>query len=295
MKDRNYYEKLNRFKIAVKKKSTNIMQGARKSAAKGSSAEFSDFREYMPGDDIRRIDWNAYGRTERLFIKEYVEERESSISILRDTSASMDYGDPIKSEVAKEIASALSYIVLSGSDHVRIYDLQRIDKPLSLNGGIRAFPRVGDYLDTCQFEGDTDIYMALRKIKRSGSGVTIIISDFMDERLVIGENRTSNLEKIFKLLEYNKQQAVFVHVLDKTEKNPELMGTHNLIDMEDNSSRIRVTMDSKTIDEYKTGFEDFCKSFERTAKKYHASYIKVFTNESMDRILFEDLREIYDI
>ena len=122
MIDRSYFEKIGRLRLAVHKKSSSVMQGARKSAAKGSSAEFSDFREYMQGDDIRRIDWNAYGRTERLFVKEYVEERESNISILLDTSASMDFGEPSKSELAGEIAAALGYIGLSGNDHVYIFD-----------------------------------------------------------------------------------------------------------------------------------------------------------------------------
>ena len=295
MIDRSYFEKIGRLRLAVHKKSSSVMQGARKSAAKGSSAEFSDFREYMQGDDIRRIDWNAYGRTERLFVKEYVEERESNINILLDTSASMDFGEPSKSELAGEIAAALGYIGLSGNDHVYIYDSQRVDRPLSISGGVKGFRRVRDFLDTRSFEGSTDIYATIRKMKLRGSGITIIISDFWDEAFVTDENREENLERLFKYLEYTKQQVILIHTLDPSEKDPTLEGTHNLIDMEDEASRIRVTMDAKTVDDYRGAFRDFCKNIEKKAKKYHAFYRCTYTDESMDRIVFEDLREIYDI
>ena len=295
MIDRGYFEKIGRLRLAVHKKSSSVMQGARKSAAKGSSAEFSDFREYMQGDDIRRIDWNAYGRTERLFVKEYVEERESNINILLDSSASMDFGEPSKADLAAEIAAALGYIGLSGNDHVYIYDSGRIGHPLSVSGGIRGFRRVRDFLDTVRCEGSTDIYASVRRMKMKGSGITVIISDFWDEAFITDERREENLEKLLKYLEYTRQQVILIHTLDPSEKDPTLEGTHNLIDMEDEASRIRVTMDAKTVDDYKKAFTDFCRNIEKIAGRYHAFYRRTYTDESMERIIFEDLREIYDI
>ena len=70
---------------------------------------------------------------------------------------------------------------------------------------------------------------------------------------------------------------------------------YQLIDMEDEASRIRVTMDAKTVDDYRGAFVEFCRNIEKKAKKYHAFYRCTYTDESMDRIVFEDLREIYDI
>ena len=91
--DAAFFEKLSRFRLQMGHKSSMNLSGNRKSVQKGSSTEFSDFREYMPGDDIRRIDWNAYGRLDRLYIKEYMEEKEAVVSVLIDTSASMNYGE----------------------------------------------------------------------------------------------------------------------------------------------------------------------------------------------------------
>lgn len=88
-----FFDRLSRLRLAMGGKSSMNMTGNRKSMQKGSSTEFSDFREYMPGDDLRRIDWNAYGRLDRLYVKEYMEEKETVVSILIDTSASMRYGE----------------------------------------------------------------------------------------------------------------------------------------------------------------------------------------------------------
>ena len=70
-----FFEKLNTLKIGLSMRLSEGMSGIRKSSAKGNSVEFSDFREYIPGDDIRRIDWNAYGRTDKLYIKQFMEEK----------------------------------------------------------------------------------------------------------------------------------------------------------------------------------------------------------------------------
>ena len=90
MLDRKIYDKLGRLTLGMSHKSNLNMSGSRKSVQKGSSAEFSDFREYMQGDDLRRMDWNAYARLDKLYIREYLEEKEAVVSVLIDTSASMD-------------------------------------------------------------------------------------------------------------------------------------------------------------------------------------------------------------
>ena len=81
----------------------------------------------------------------------------------------------------------------------------------------------------------------------------------------------------------------------RDEEQLKLSSTGFRIDMEDEASRIRVTMDAKTVDDYRGAFVEFCRNIEKKAKKYHAFYRCTYTDESMDRIIFEDLREIYDI
>ena len=90
--DKDFFQKLGKINLAMNMRLDQGQSGQRKSTAKGSSVEFSDFREYILGDDIRRIDWNAYGRLNKLFIKQFMEEKEAFYHIFLDSSASMDYG-----------------------------------------------------------------------------------------------------------------------------------------------------------------------------------------------------------
>ena len=105
-----FYDMLSRFCLAVNHKSTLNMSGNRKSVQKGISAEFSDFREYMPGDDLRRLDWNVYARLDKMYIREYMEEKESVVSILLDTSESMNYGQKPKWELASLLGAVMAYL-----------------------------------------------------------------------------------------------------------------------------------------------------------------------------------------
>ena len=89
--DQDFFDKLNHLAIAMNAYMTHGTGGGRKSNAKGSSVEFSDYREYIPGDDIRRIDWGAYGRLDKLYIKRFMEEKEGIFHIFIDTSKSMSF------------------------------------------------------------------------------------------------------------------------------------------------------------------------------------------------------------
>lgn len=186
MLDAKFYDSLRGLRLAVGHKSSMNLSGNRKSVQKGTSAEFSDFREYLPGDDIRRIDWNAYGRLDRLYIKEYMEEKEALISILIDTSSSMDYGTKKKSELARELAAALAYMGLNNMDRVAVYDMQRMHQPFVVRGGKKAFPRLAGWLEQCSFDGQVDIGEAVRKLPGRGQGAAIIISDFLQESFLPG-------------------------------------------------------------------------------------------------------------
>ena len=209
--DAAFFDTFSRLRLSMGYKASMNLSGNRKSVQKGSSTEFSDFREYMPGDDIRRIDWNAYGRLDRFYIKEYMEEKEAVVSVLIDTSASMNYGENQKSDLACMLAASMAYLGLGSLDRVIIYDVQRMDAPFVANGGKRAFPRLTEWLDQRTFDGSADIAEAVKKLPAKGFGVTIIISDFLQEDFVNQAGETA--EKILRCLVYRKQKAVLLHVL----------------------------------------------------------------------------------
>lgn len=292
MLDGAFYEKLSRLRLQMGHKSSMNLTGNRKSVQKGSSTEFSDFREYMPGDDIRRIDWNAYGRLDRLYVKEYMEEKEAVVLVLLDTSASMDYGVPSKGELACKLAAALGYLGLNNMDRVIIYDMKRMQSPFVANSGKRGISGLSVWLDSCIFEGTVDINEAVKQLPAKGPGVTILLSDFLQEAFL--EESAETATKILRFLNYRKQKAVFLHVLAGEELQVNLTGTKNLIDKEDKST-LRITLDASSIGIYEKNLKAYTGSLQEQCAKAGAFYAICSTNRDFYRLIFEDLRMLYDI
>ena len=290
--DAAFFDTLSRLRLSMGHKSSMNLSGNRKSVQKGSSTEFSDFREYMPGDDIRRIDWNAYGRLDRFYIKEYMEEKEAVVSVFLDTSASMNYGENKKSDLACMLAASMAYLGLGNMDRVLVYDMQRMDAPFVANGGKRAFPRLTDWLDQRTFDGSADIAWAVKQLPAKGPGVTIIISDFLQEEFVDQDKKTA--EKILRFLDYRRQKAVFLHVLAGEELSVKLTGTRNLIDMEDKST-LRLTINDASIRVYDKSLQAFTSGLERECTKAGAAYAVCSTETDFHKMIFQDLRMLYDL
>ena len=290
--DAAFFDTLSRLRLSMGHKSSMNLSGNRKSVQKGSSTEFSDFREYMPGDDIRRIDWNAYGRLDRFYVKEYMEEKEAYISILLDTSASMDYGKKKKSDLAAMLAAATAYLGLNNMDRVLLYDVKRMDAPFVANGGKRAFPRLTAWLEQRSFEGRADLAEAVRRLPLKGPGITILISDFLQEEFV--DPDSEKWKQMLRFLDFRRQKSVFLQVLAGEELNVDLTGTRNLIDMEDQST-LRLTLDASSIRVYEKALRAFTSKLERECAKVGAAYVLCSTEREFPKLIFEDLRILYDI
>ncbi len=112
--------RLEQFQLLAARRAKSSSKGERRSRARGQSVEFADYRNYVHGDDFRYLDWNLYGRLERLFLKLYEEERELPVRIFLDASESMTFRDPRKFDFTRQIAAAVGYVALSGFDRVSV-------------------------------------------------------------------------------------------------------------------------------------------------------------------------------
>lgn len=294
--DTAFFDKLSRLRLTMGQRTSMNLTGNRKSMQKGTSMEFSDFREYMTGDDIRRIDWNAYGRLDRLYVKEYMEEKEAIVSILLDTSASMDYGAKKKGECACVLAAALAYLGLNNMDRVMLYDMKKMQQPFVAGGGKKALPRLMDWLEQRSFDGTADISEAVRQLPAKGTGVTVIISDFLQESFLEddAEATASAVTKLLRFLAYRRQKSVLLHVLAGEELSVDLTGTKNLIDMEKEST-LRLTIDAASIRVYEKALGQFLGQLERACAKNGAFYALCSTQKDIYQLIFQDLRMLYDI
>src|SRR5688572_29111061 len=112
--------RLEQFQLLARRRAKSAAKGERRSRARGQSVEFADYRNYVVGDDLRYLDWNLYGRLDRLFLKLYEEERELPVHIFLDCSESMTFGTPSKFDYARQVAAAVGYVALCGFDRVSV-------------------------------------------------------------------------------------------------------------------------------------------------------------------------------
>src|ERR1700752_5378347 len=130
--------RLEQFHLLAARRAKSSSKGERRSKARGQSVEFADHRNYVPGDDFRYLDWNLYGRFERLFLKLYEEERELPVRIFLDASESMTFGEPRKFDFARQVAAAIGYVALCGFDRVTVIPFPQDRDEIALRGALRA-------------------------------------------------------------------------------------------------------------------------------------------------------------
>lgn len=276
--DTEFLKKLDTIAINVRMIMSQGGGGNRKSRSKGSSVEFSDFREYSMGDDFRRIDWNAYGRFDKLFVKLFMEEQEAVINIFVDSSKSMDFGSPKKSELALKLAGVLSFLALNNLDRVCINSLTKDSfKQSTAVTGRSMFDRCIAFLEAISFTGETDLNASIKKKDTKGRGLSVIISDFFT---------AGGIEEAIKYLLYKKQDVFLIHVLSPEELNPEMEGQVRLLDSETGRSMdvavtpVLLKRYQSKLNEFESGIREFC-------SRMGASYIQVSSADSIEKIVFE--------
>ena len=276
--DAEFFKKLENISIKATMSMTEGTAGGRKSKVKGSSVEFSDFREYSPGDDFRRIDWNAYGRFDKLFIKLFMEEREALINIFVDCSRSMDFGEKNKGAMALRISGILTYFALNNLDRVCINKVQgnSLQEAHSYMGK-STFKSALAFMERTEFEGSTNLSEAIKKKDLKNRGISIVISDFFT---------TGSIEEMIKYLAYKKQQIIFIQVLCTEELSPGFGGEVRLIDSE-TGEEVNISITPKLLKAYNTKLSDMSVVIKEGVKKYGGTFMQVSSSNSLEKIIFE--------
>ncbi|MEW9108559.1 DUF58 domain-containing protein [Cytobacillus gottheilii] len=276
----SYLGKLQKKKLLVKTKKRGLHAGSRQSARFGSSLEFSDFRAYQLGDDVRQIDWNVYGRTQKHYIKRFLDEQELSISIYLDGTASMQKAEK-KWEMARELAAALSYTVLSSDDRLYFAAISgEYIQPVKKRGAIYSRKVFLDILHL-QAQGVSGAFWtALPKVISKKEQLSVLISD--------GLEPLSVMEEVFQQLAALKQEFWLIQVLSSEELFPDYSGDLKLLDAE-NGTVVNVSMNSAILTEYKTRIRQHNKELESLCKKYGGHYLLAADDRDLQTILFTDL------
>jgi len=259
MLSEGFLRRLDALRLALADAARGASGGARRSKLLGTSAEFSDFREYAPGDDIRRIDWNAYARFDRLFLKLFTEERETTLTVLMDASGSM--APEGKWETAVKAAEALVYLALSGGDRARIVLMSEGLRESAVFTGRAAFPRAAAFLAGAKPEGRLLLGRALPRVPfHGGKGVAAVISDLLSE---------DGFDAGFATLRFYGQAPMIAQVLSGPELSPAFEGALRLLDSE-NGREVRIQAGTAAFGAYAQALEAFLTDVSRTAAKYAA-------------------------
>lgn len=249
--------------------------GNKRSSAKGSSVEFSDYREYIPGDDFRRIDWNAIARFEKVFIKLFMEEQESPVTLFLDRSTSMDFKG--KKEAAIKVTATFAYAALADYDTVSIALFN--EKTQNFLSGLRggaAFNRVIDMLETTEFSGESNLYDVVYNWQtRFKKGITVITSDFMYD---------SRFEEVMKLLSFHKQRVVICHVLSKEELQPIIDENMRLVDSE-NHEYMDIQAGAEAVKIYQEALLRYMNGIKKVCKKYGADYLLIDSSKPIENFI----------
>ena len=257
----------------------------------GQTVEFSDYREYQLGDDIRRIDWNLYSRFEKYFLRLFTDERQMQVQIFLDCSASMGKENPQKAAYSAATAAALGFLAVHNMDKVSLYLMKEnvAENPFGTIIGKNSFFRAVSVLDNMQFSEDTDIEACIMGCPNIGSnnGLTVIVSDFFTE---------SNWKKAVDYLCYKHKQVLLVQVLAPEEVDPAYDGRVNLIDSESvdlsdtKNMKIRITPAMRKA--YAEALSDFKKDIKTFSSKRGADYVSVCSDTPIERMLFGELLKV---
>ena len=257
----------------------------------GQTVEFADYREYMLGDDIRRIDWNLYSRFEKFFLKLFTDERQMHVQIFLDCSASVGKENPRKGEYAVAVAAALGFLSVHNMDKVS-FNLIKGDKaenPYGTIVGKTSFFRAISELENVKFEGDADLEKAITSCPNTGSsdGLTVIISDFFTK---------TDWKKAVDYLTYKKRQVLLVQLMTPDELDPVYDGRLNLIDAEaedltdSRNMKLRITRSLQLA--YQEALKDFKADLKSFCVSRGAEFIAIDTDKSIEKMLFGELLKV---
>ena len=259
--------------------------GTHKSKTYGSSCEFADYRDYVPGDDVTKIDWNAYARFDKLYQKLFLDERQMHTKIYIDASRSMEYGNSEKAEQALRLAATLAYISLHEMDKVSVYAIRGKEVVEIISGmvGKDSFVSEIGKLNELEFGGDSFISEAIVPTSVGyGDGISVIISDFLTD---------NNFEDAVNHLADKHRDILCIQVLSPEELNPKIRGKVHLFDSENGEKTYRKNIKKDVMQAYRLALEYATKRIDELCASRGAGYLLVSSEDRVGDIFFGKMVE----
>ena len=280
--------RLEQFQLLAARRAKSSARGERRSRARGQSVEFADYRNYVAGDDLRYLDWNLYGRLERLFLKLYEEERELPVRIFLDASESMNFGEPRKFDFARQVAAAVGYVALCGFDRVSVVTFGENPDNLLPAGALRSVRgrksslQFFQNLSQLSAKGAANLNDALRRgaLEARQAGLAIVLSDFLDP---------AGYEKGLNALVGRGFQVNAIQVLSPDELAPVTFGDLRLVDSETGAEQ-EVTFGKFRLHAYQQTVQNFLQRLREFCQSRGIHFFSVSSAAKLEELLLKQLR-----
>ena len=278
-----FLAQLERLSLASRRTFRGRVKGERRSPRKGHSVEFCDYRAYGVGDDLRYVDWNIFGRLDRLHVKLFVDEEDLCLHLVVDASASMAFGSPRKLDYAARAAAALGFVGLINLERVGVGILrEKISEGWPPTRGRNQFVKLVEFLSGVRPEGGTGLNQALANytMRAREPGLAVLFSDLLDP---------DGYEAGLRALLERRFDVHVIHLLDPEEMNPELAGEMRLLDSETGDT-CELTVDSEAVRAYRDRLHQFLEKAETFCRAQEIGYHRVVTDTPVEEFVLSQLK-----
>lgn len=298
--------------------------GARRSLQKGGAVEFADYREYAPGDELRRVDWKAYARLGRLYVKEFLDERQQTTLFLLDASASMDWGGPEahKGKYALQIAAGLGTCALAGQDRLVIIfaggeGKLKAEEEINTHADKKNFARASlpgkqnlagngaagnggtGWKISPEFKSRTALPGFWNFLQSANHGGNAGLAKSLHNALKLVRGAKSlyvfsdlydlpDVQEILRLAAGRGMAVTLLHILAPEERTPEGEGEYLLIDPE-TGAKVEVTLNPAVYFAYSRRLEMFCRELDDSCRRWGAGRVLLDSSEAAADTLFKTL------
>ncbi|MDF1512725.1 MAG: DUF58 domain-containing protein [Anaerolineae bacterium] len=257
--------------------------GERRATRRGDGLEFADFRDYSPGDNPRRVDWNLYARLDRPYVRLFEEQEELHVAVLVDGSGSMGWEDgPVNRwAVVQKLALALGGIALRNGDR-----LEATGTGPAIWGphrGYGYFPTWQTWVSMLAPRGDASIGTTMQQYASHATrpALVVVLTDGYD---------VEDLAQGAVALAAHGHEIILCHVLTPGERAPSLQGDVRLVDTETGAG-LPVNIDLAALDAYRQKLDGWCRDLRSMANKHNGRYVILGAELPLHRLLLEDLRD----
>jgi uncharacterized protein (DUF58 family) len=286
--DREFLEKLERLTIHWQKSFAGLVGGHNRSRFPGAGQEFLDHRNFYHGDDLRAVNWRAYLRLDKLFVKMFQVEPRVPVRMLIDTSASMTAHGGGKFDMARKLAASLCYVGLVRHDTIEIHGFaSRLSRRIFSTGGRHRFTGVMDSISALAPGGATDYLAVTREFigDYSQRGLLIVISDFLDD---------NGCERAIQYLSDFGHELLLIQLWADEDRRPPWVGELELRDAETGAA-LKLDFDEAACDRYTRAFDEYCSNIQSLALRGGGRYAGIPASQSLESILFGELIRVQGI